>query len=444
MAIPALLSLLGGFLGGGGGSLAGTLLRGLVGSGGGAAAGAAGGGGAAGTIINIGGKGGKFGAGALNDMIGGAGGGGFDKFKKSDGGGANVVIQTGGGGGGGSGGASGGSGGGRGLDSLLKMAGPVAATGAALTALTVVFGGVSKMAKNLAGIMSFLPNQISETAGALISVKDSFVGAFKSLTDVLALPLDAINDLAGAVGRFVKLSNPALVNRFTIIMEDGLASIGRSMEPLLADLANLARKVGNEFARLEPALKPTFTALGQVIVAFSESLLPLFKEMAPILMLGAAQFRILAKSIQLVGAPLVRFIQAMEKVGILAKLGIGGKRPGYDPERDSTGAAARQFTVQSSADDFQRDLAVKALSSGGPATPEEQVPPLLEKILRLMDTIATTLSIAKLAELLKMGVSELVVALKGVVGGSNFGTVQKFGAGVADGLSDLLRQAMLR
>lgn len=301
-----------------------------------------------------------------------------------------------------------------------------------------VVGKVGQPFKELASTMGAIPNEI-------LSVKDAFVGMATSWLNLLASPIDTVNQLGGAIGRFVKLSNPGLVDRFTMRIEDGLASLGRAMEPLMVVMIDAATRVGDEFARLRPALAEGFKELGNVTTAVVDSMIPAFKEMAPLVLIQAKLWGVMATALQKTGAPLLKMVGMLERLGLYA-----GARAGYDPNQDSLGAAVRQHRVETSADALQRDAASKALSAQGQQEkkdPAVQAVTVLDGIKMLLEEWKQDLKL----EALKTGFKEVIRELLPERGAGGAGAVAAAATGsagpggsFAGSLADLLRSQMIR
>lgn len=258
-------------------------------------------------------------------------------------------------------------------------------TGAMSTASSVAgMASLGKASSFLSSKLASIPNQFTEVANSIVSLKDAFIGAFTAFTKVISLPIDAIGDLGNAIGKFVKLSNPALLERFNLRIEDAMAAIGRGFEPMLIALTQSMMKLGDEFAKLKPATTEAFTALGQVTTAFVDSLLPLFKEMAPLIIMQARIWGLMATALTKIGSPLVGLIKIMERAGLI-NLG----RNGYDPNQSALNGAVRSHRIVTSADELQRETASKALSTVTANDPVKQAtietPNKLDMILQLLE-----------------------------------------------------------
>ena len=87
-------------------------------------------------------------------------------------------------------------------------------------------------------------------------------------------------------------------------------------------------------------------------------MVPLFKEMAPLIIMQAKIWTALAVALNKVGSPLVKLMQVLEKSGL-----ISSGKSGYDPNQSALNGAVRSHRVITSADELQRETASKALSA---------------------------------------------------------------------------------
>lgn len=160
------------------------------------------------------------------------------------------------------------------------MAGPIAA-GAIFAAVSASAGGnVGKGAAIGAGVgalaaLSKAAVNTSETVGALATV----------LTSKLMGPLKGIQEIAGQIGQFVQLANPAVMHQFVLAMNDAMAVLGHALTPIMQALTVYTRQYGDALAKLMPVLQPLFNAISDVIAGLSVGFVPMLQAIAPFLQL---------------------------------------------------------------------------------------------------------------------------------------------------------------
>ena len=235
------------------------------------------------------------------------------------------------------------------------------------------------------------------------------VGKFKEVVGHLAAPLAAIQEIGDTLGAFTSKSNPGQFARFTLVMNDAFASLGRGLEPLMEFVIRLGTFAGDMFSKFSPVL----AALSRAVAKFGDALLAMYRrfyaevltalkpaidlfiflldEIAPVVMrfnpvLGALRMGLegLGRALLIATYPIRKLQQLLQSLGVIGK-------GGFDPDASAKGNAAQTFTISDSANDFQRDLAVKALSSTGPQdkTPDEalvEIPSILTDIFNLLKT----------------------------------------------------------
>jgi hypothetical protein len=186
-------------------------------------------------------------------------------------------------------------------------------------------------------------------------------------------------------------------------MADAFAALGKGLEPLMSFMIRLGQFVGDTFAKFSPVLAAVSSGLaaagdmmlkifGDVLVTTLDALAPvfdviisLFKDFYPVFVALQPAFLLIVGTVKLLATALQVVLWPFNQViKVLQALGLVGKS--FNPNASSKGMAAQNFEVSTSADEFQRQMAAKALSSAGGAEedPAKAVPGILEKILAIL------------------------------------------------------------
>lgn len=243
-------------------------------------------------------------------------------------------------------------------------------------------------------------NQLADKAFAAGRALDQISEIFKGLPGLIVKPLEMVKQFGDAIGQFSSLSNPGQAAVFGRTMTDAFAALGKGLEPLMGFAIRLGQFVGDVFAKYEPVISAisqglanvgdmflkifggifndVFTALTPMLEVFVDvigTLMPIFAIVQPVLIVLVGVMQLFALELRAVTYPL-RLV-----IGFLQSLGIMSKK--INPDATSKGMAAQNFSISTSADDFQRQMATAALSSNGPATPDQaivQMPGILDDI----------------------------------------------------------------
>jgi hypothetical protein len=257
------------------------------------------------------------------------------------------------------------------------------------------FFDAARGAKQLNQDVGILPSVMQTASAGINKVAQTFAGMVTNLS----APIQAVQTMGQALGQFTSLSNPGQFAVFQRTMADAFAALGKGLEPLMSFMIRLGQFVGDTFAKFSPVLAAVSSGLaaagdmmlkifGDVLVTTLDALAPsfdviisLFKDFYPIFialqpafLLIVGQVKLLALALQVVLWPFNQAIKVLQALGLVGR--------SFNPNASSKGMAAQQFSVSTSADEFQRQMATAALSSGGELQedPAQKVPGILERI----------------------------------------------------------------
>lgn len=275
-------------------------------------------------------------------------------------------------------------------------AGAAGATGAATASTTQMTGAMT----NLAGAMkpaTFYTNELTSS--------------ITGLTAKLSAPIAAVKSFGDSLGHLTSLSNPGQFAVFGRVMNDAFAALGKGLEPLMGFAITLGQFVGDTFAKLEPIITTvskviaeiggvflnvfggifksvfdTLTPVFELFIAISNQIAPAFFAINPIILVFVGLMKLFAESLMVITFPLRMAVKALQALGLMAKT--------INPNASAKGMAAQNFSVSTSADEFQRQMATSALSSNGPKTAEEAtiaMPSIMEGIKQSIEDIKNSL-----------------------------------------------------
>ena len=240
-----------------------------------------------------------------------------------------------------------------------------------------------------------VPAAMQSASAGINKVSQTFAGFVTNLS----APIQAVQTMGQALGQFTALSNPGQFAVFQRTMADAFAALGKGLEPLMSFMIRLGQFVGDTFAKFSPVLAAvsgglaaagdmmlkifgdvlvtTLTALTpvfDVIISLFKDFYPVFVALQPVFLLVVGTVKLLANALQVVLWPFNQVIKVLQALGIVGK--------SFNPNASSKGAAAQQFSVSTSADEVQRQMATAALSSSGEMEedPAKKVPGILEQI----------------------------------------------------------------
>jgi phage-related protein len=250
----------------------------------------------------------------------------------------------------------------------------------AFPAIASVLGSLGKTGGSggISGALGVL-NVLSQVDAPLKILTNTF----KSFISVVASPIEAINSLGHAVGNLTRLANPGQFQRFTLVMNDAFAALGKSMEPLMESLITIGKMIGDTFAALQPTLTPLMAALGQLSIALAGALLPAVQLLVPYLQYLTAYWVKISEIITALISPMRKFVEILLDIFGVTQ---DAKR-GFDPSRSAAGSAVRNFKFSSSGDDLQKENAIKAFSNG--QSIQEQVNAAQVSLPKIMNDILT-------------------------------------------------------
>lgn len=158
----------------------------------------------------------------------------------------------------------------------------------------------------------------------------------------LTMAVDVIGQAAAPIEHLVRVANPAIADRFGIVMRDAYGVIGRMLLPVMESFIGVAQKVGAVMAGLEPVFNPAIDAIAKLVEVIGEEFTKTLKQDAPIFEMLADALKTVAQRasvvVQLVGM-LARAFNDVAGTKIARLLGFSGAS--FDPNASAVGAAAR-------------------------------------------------------------------------------------------------------
>jgi phage-related minor tail protein len=224
---------------------------------------------------------------------------------------------------------------------------------------------------------------------AIAAVLGGLGGAAK-----MALKADiAFKILTSTLSGFVNKSNPGQMTRFSIALDDTLAALGRSFEPLMESVIRIIGMVGDTFAGFEPVLRPIAAAIGSIGETLTRIFLDDIEKFAVPLALVATLFKTVAEVVAELADPL-------RKLGdiIVDILGLTDmKNAAFNRNARAAGSAARNYKIFSSGDELQKANALQAIRTG-PSMQERvqdatiELPKLLRDLIDAIKSAIKTIS----------------------------------------------------
>lgn len=264
---------------------------------------------------------------------------------------------------------------------------PANASSIAKAGLTGLAGAMKDIAKQAVVGGSGLKN-MSAGLGTVMSPVTAMTGAVKKFAQSLGAPIAAIAELGDTLGQMVGKSNPAMMEMFGIAMNDTMAALGRSMEPLVQGLTVAMEMLGDAFAGLEPSLKPVFEGISKMAKIYAELLVPVMQILSPLLDMYAVYLEALAAVMTEVVKVVAKMTEKfLEFFGVVSH---------FDKSKKGKGSAVRSFGITTSGDELQRRNAVKALSGSTNKEKVEEVvveiPGWIQKIIDKLKDILEAIS----------------------------------------------------
>lgn len=211
------------------------------------------------------------------------------------------------------------------------------AAGAAGTA-TAASKAVAELTKvaNAFNQVSFAAKQVAHWTGNL-------AGAITGkMVQALSLWAGWVQKAAAPIEQMVRIHNPAVANQFMIALNDAFGVVGRELVPVMNAFTQVARKVGNVMAGLEPVFRPAIAAIAKLVEVigdeFAKSIRPeVFEMMAAVVTKVAEAATVAVRAVGMLVRAFNNFINPVVK---LAKI-LGFSGSSYDDKASSVGAAAR-------------------------------------------------------------------------------------------------------
>lgn len=240
---------------------------------------------------------------------------------------------------------------------------------------------VAAVQKGLSGVAHGL-KELGGELGPMGAAIDFFQGGVESLTGVIkSIPivgdlmgpmLDAataipgiLKDITSTLTSFAAKASPAQFQMFTMAVEDAQAVIGQRFLPVLNDMREYARLVGDGFANFLPTYQEVMDATASLRGAFSEmrdSVRDLLVEIGPLTRAGLSTvFRGVSWALSQVVSLMTMFYQGLTALirPLRELLGIS-----QGTFMSSQGAAARPASILDF-DAYQEQLQVSAYSQPG-------------------------------------------------------------------------------
>lgn len=279
----------------------------------------------------------------------------------------------------------------------------------------VALAAAAKSINTAGSVNSGLANAAKDTQAAV-------AGLASTLVNKLMGPLQSVQQLASEIGKFVELANPAVMQQFTIAMNDTMAVIGHALVPVMEALTTYTRAYGDALAKLMPVMQPLFDAIGDFIAGGAMSLAPLMQAFAPFLQLlvdGLAEgLHVLGRAVAFFQGILIEFLNTLAMAF--------GLQSRFKPEASSRGAAVRPAQVGSVAETASRmfreaaqNMIVRPGDEGKKKDPAEFMAEIAKSIALGQQTVKEIKELVqKLWEWFTQGIKNLDEALPGGVGGT--------------------------
>lgn len=234
---------------------------------------------------------------------------------------------------------------------------------AALAALGEAGAAVGALEKVDTGKLSAVPDKIG-------AIERQIEHTAQSWADAMAAPAQSVKSLGDIVGAYTKLSNPAQAQLYQYRIENTFATIGRSMEGLMDSISQSAEKVGDIYAKLEPAIRPAIDGL-------SDSL------EGAISFLGASA-KTAAPYVKMLADRTKEWGESMRTAGRLAEW-AAPKSSAWD--EDAKSAVAARAPQYSSVRDIIRDLNKSSILAGAKEEEKKQTYLLIDALKMLNKTM---------------------------------------------------------
>lgn len=238
-----------------------------------------------------------------------------------------------------------------------------------------VVGAIGRLAGGNSRALDETAGAIDKLAKAGKTAVASITGLTSSITGGLVSPLDTVRHLVDTIGNLVGLFNPAIVQQFSLALNDTLAVLGSALVPVMQGMTVYVRAFGDALVGLLPAIQPLFDAIGQYVAKFAQGFTPLLQAAAPFVELFAHAIAFLLEKLS-IGVAFLQGVVA-ELLTMIANL-FGLQN--HFKAGNSAGFAARQTkvsSVQQFADDVFSSSARNVYSRGGAEKKPEK---LLEEI----------------------------------------------------------------
>ena len=222
-------------------------------------------------------------------------------------------------------------------------------------------------------------------AGALTAPLGGMAAGMGSMASAMLGPINQViggfGAAAQAIGLFVSKSNPLMMEKFNLVMNDTLAVVGQRLEPMMEILTEGLKLVGDVLNSILPdasAFKELFGPIKESMDIFRDTMGGIADFIKDTLTIVLKTFGIVLKAVLLPFQAFARMMQAL----------FGWEGAGANL-KSSTGAAVRNVSfgnMQSVAQEFYK----KALMSGSSASkPQGEYQGPLAKIVSLLDTISS-------------------------------------------------------
>lgn len=155
---------------------------------------------------------------------------------------------------------------------------------------------LSKLTDNIGKLVQSAPSRLAGAAGGLAGSVGGPLSIPGGLIDKLIAPIgdsfgkiaNKINSAMGPIISMVGKMNPALVQMFEFAMDDLMAIMGQSLQPILQAVIGVVRQLGDMFATLQPVIDPVIQSIAKLVGIIGKMIEPIAKIAIPIFQLFGA------------------------------------------------------------------------------------------------------------------------------------------------------------
>ena len=203
-------------------------------------------------------------------------------------------------------------------------------------------GGALMSAANVAQLAG-AANQLTQSAKSATHWTAQLASKITGqLAKALTMWIGFLDAVAKPIADLVQIANPAIMEAFTRAVNDAFGVVGRSLIPVLNAFTQVARKVGDLMAGLEPVFEPAITAIAELVRTIGDEFVKTAKENAPVFEMMAAMLKSAAQAATAMTKVLGELWRAFNRLvgSRIARL-LGFSGDSFDPNRSAVGSAAR-------------------------------------------------------------------------------------------------------